>query len=68
MFDNILHILVDYMETVARPFTVYAPGGTNGHRHWQSKEGRRKELAMIKTSSGILVPLKKLARTHVPQV
>lgn len=33
MFDNILHILVDYMETVAMTFAPYAPGGTNGDRH-----------------------------------
>lgn len=32
MFD-ILHILVDYMETVAKSFALCAPGGTNGHRH-----------------------------------
>lgn len=69
MFDTVLHMLVDCIETVAKSFILCAPSGTNGHRHsGKGKEGKRKKLAMIKTRSGIHVPLKKFALAHVSQV
>lgn len=52
MFDNVLHILVDSMETVAK-VPLSASGGPDGHRYsGKARKEKKKKLAMI--SNGIM--------------